>query len=75
VVTAEEVLSVRHNLLIQYDLSLNISALCLTELLKTGNINGIVRNMSDTLGNITNFICTIGLENLGSKIIILRLVS
>jgi hypothetical protein len=61
-------------LLRQYDLSLNISALCLTELLKTGNKNDIAKKMSDTLGNITCFICTVGLENLGSKIIILRLV-
>jgi hypothetical protein len=75
VVNAEEELSVRHCLLRQYDLSLKVSALCLTELFKTDNKNGIVRNMIDTLGNNASFLCKIGLEILGSKIIILRLVS
>jgi hypothetical protein len=58
-----------------YDLSLNVSALCLTERSSACRKNGFVRLMGEKFGSKTSFLCKIGLETLGSKIIILEIVS
>jgi hypothetical protein len=67
-VNAEGEMSSRHNLLKEYEMSLNFSSLSLLELRNRGSKNGIVRRMGE--GIVSNNIssCSVSVVILGSKI-------